>query len=194
MKTVKLFSAMIAFVALANFALAGGKASLDITPLSKDRVIISATSETPESYYVTLKSKDGQVIYETKARNTVSYKKIYDLSKLSNGEYSLAINNKNFKTERKFSISGNDINVGEQHFVIAPVFTYRDNILRVSYLNYEDEPVTFMVYDNNDVIYKKTIGSNFAIHEGVSLEKLRNGSYSVILSNTTDNYSYTVKK
>lgn len=195
MKTLKTIFAIVALVASVNIAFAkGGQTKVNLIPLSDEKAIVTVNSDTPESYRLILKSKNGEVVHQTRAKETQAFKQIFDFKNLEDGEYRLVVANNDFKAERDFEIKDNAVIVGKHKYIAAPVFSFQDNILRVSYLNYENKAVSFKIYEDNQELYSKTIDKDFIIHEGVNFAKLRHGNYSIVLSDDEENYNYTVNK
>ncbi|MFV0291108.1 MAG: hypothetical protein ACK5IJ_09495 [Mangrovibacterium sp.] len=197
MKIVKRILVAIALVASANMASAGnnGDTQVGLIPISGKKVAVSIQTKSNDVYRLKLKNEEGQIIYETKTDKSGNFQKVLDLVNLEDGNYALLASNTDSKAERKFSIVNGSILIGDYRYASAPVFTYRDNVLRVAYLNYEDEPMTITVYNENDnVVYSKEINTDFAVNEGINFGKVTKGNYQVIFGNSNESYSYSVKK
>ncbi len=197
MKTMKNVLAVIALVASASTAFATNKDQtyVSLVSIADKKVAVSVQTEENEIYRLKLKDEHGQILHESKTDKSGKFQKVFDLAKLEDGNYVISVNNADLKAERQFSISNGSIIVGDFHYAAAPVFTYRDNVLRVAYLNYENEPVTITVYNESDnVVYSKEINKNFAVNEGIDFKKVHRGNYQVIFGNDNNNYSYSIEK
>ncbi|MFV0366559.1 MAG: hypothetical protein ACK5JS_08715 [Mangrovibacterium sp.] len=197
MKTMKTILAVVAFVASAHIAFAGngGQSFVSMVPISGKKVAVSVQTKGHDVYRLKLRSESGQILHESKTDKSGNYQKIFDLAKLEDGNYSISINNTSSKAERQFAIKDGSVIVGKHSYESAPVFSYRDNVLRVAYLNYEDHPVSITVYnEDNAVVYSKEINKDFAVNEGINFAKVQRGDYQVVLGSANENYSYRVKK
>jgi hypothetical protein len=75
-----------------------------------------------------------------------------------------------------------------------PFFKFEDNMLKLSYLNFEQEDVKLYLYDRktNDLVMEKELNSDFAITYGLDFSKVKNGTYDAILAGDYMSYSYEV--
>ncbi len=185
---------MIALVASANIAMAGGNLRVDILPLNSDRAVVAVSSNVESQYEISIENSNGDVIYykETEG-NMTDYRKVYDFSKLEKGDYRVIASINGATSVRSFSV-GKDIAVGSLSYVSDPVFTYDQDVLRVAYLNYPGEKLALKIYDGNNLIYSKAIASDFAVNEGLNLSKLKRGNYQVVLASGNEVFDYTVRK
>ncbi|PTN10362.1 hypothetical protein [Mangrovibacterium marinum] len=192
---MKTIIAVIALVASANIAFATGNLRVDILPLSSERAVVAVSSQTESQYEISIENAYGEVIYykETEG-NVTDYRKVYDFSKLEQGEYKVIATIDGATSQRLFTVGSNEIAVGKLKYVADPVFTFKDDVLRVAYLNYPGEQVDLKIYDGNQLIYSKAINSEFAVNEGLNLSKLRSGNYQVVLASENEVFDYTVRK
>ncbi len=192
---MRTFIAIFALVASANIAMASGNLRVDILPLTSDRAVVAVSSKAESQYEISIENAYGEVIYykETEG-NVTDYRKVFDFSKLSKGDYKVVATIDGATSERTFSVGTKEIAVGDLKYVADPVFSFDKDILRVAYLNYPGEKVNLKIYDGNDLIYSKAIDSNFAVNEGLNLAKLRSGNYQVVLASGNEVFDYTVRK
>ncbi len=195
MKTMKTIIAIIALVASANIASAVGNLRVDILPLSGDRAVVAVSSKAESQYEISIENSYGEVIYykETEG-NITDYRKVYDFSKLENGDYKVVATIDGATSERTFSVNSKDISVGSLKYMADPVFSFNNDVLRVAYLNYPGENVDLKIYDGNDLIYSKSIDNKFAVNEGLNLAKLKTGNYQVVLASGEEVYDYSINK
>lgn len=195
MKTIRTFIAIIALVASANIASASGNLRVDILPLTSSRAVVAVSSKADAKFEISIENSYGEVIYykETEGDAT-DYRKVYDFSRLGDGEYRVIASIDGATSERTFSVGPREISVGDLKYVADPVFSFNNDVLRVAYLNYPGEKVNLKIYDGNEEIYSKTIDSNFAVNEGLNLAKLAKGNYQVVLASGNEVFDYTVRK
>jgi len=109
---------------------------------------------------------------------------------LEKGEYKLSVSTNGLTTERNFSIDNENIAVGGEKSVLEPYFAYKDGVLKISYLNFPEENMNLSFYTDGDLVYSKEMGKKFNASEGFDLSKLEKGNYTVVLSTTSQSYSY----
>lgn len=193
MKTFKTITMMVALTVIANIALATGNLRVNILPLTSDRAVVAISNDAQSKFQISIKDSRGGVVYfkETEG-NMADYRKIYDFSNLETGDYKLVVSIDDVKSERDFSIDHHKISVGKAKILEAPFFSYKNDILRLAYLNYTGEKTSLYIYSNGELIYRKALENNFSVNEGLDLSKLSAGEYQVTLASGDETYDYTV--
>lgn len=196
MKTIKSISKvtmLIAFVAFANTLMATGNLKVNILPLSAEKAVVAISNTDASNSQISIENDKGENVYykETDAISK-DYRKIFDFSKLEKGDYKLTVSTEGLTTERSFKIENRNIAIGKESKLIEPYFAFKDGVLKMSYLNFAEEQLSLNFYTKNDLVYSKKIGDKFNVVEGFDLSKLEKGTYSVVLSTETKNYSYDV--
>ncbi len=194
MKTIKTITMMIALTVIANIALGTGTGNLkvNILPLTAERAVVSILNNAESKFEITIKSYDGDVLYNKQIKDSNEYTKVYDFSELASGDYKLIVDIDGEIREREFSIDDEKIIVGKVRSIVKPFFTFSDNILRIAYLNYSNNDVKLSIYDAGTLIYDKSYEKTFSVNEGLNLSKLEKGNYLVVLSDDKASYDYTV--
>lgn len=194
MKTTKLFSKvtmLIAFVAFANTLMAAGNLKVNILPLTSEKAVVAISNTDAANFKISIKNDNGETVYykETDGNNK-DYRKIFDFSDLDRGIYKLSVSANGLTTEREFKIDNSNIAVGKEKSLLEPYFGYKNGVLRVSYLNFPEENLSLNFYNGSELVYSKELGKKFNVLEGYDLSKLAKGSYSVVLTSESKNYSY----
>ncbi|WP_423126385.1 hypothetical protein [Gaoshiqia sp. Z1-71] len=194
MKTIRTLTMMFALIVIANMAMATGNLRVDILPLTADRAVVAISNNAESKFQISIENSSGEMIYykETEG-NAAEYRKIYDFSKLEKGDYRLTVSIDGAVSERAFSIESKNINVGKMKNVVEPFFSFKDDILRVAYLNYPGENMNLLIYEGSNLIYNKALENTFSVNEGLNLSKLKNGNYQVVLATGNDVFDYTVE-
>ncbi len=194
MKTIRTISkvtTIIAFVAFANVVLATGNLKVNILPLTSEKAVVAISNNIGSTFQISIENENGEILFYKETSDAVTdYSKIYDFSKLEKGNYKLNVAIDGEKISRDFTIERNNIAVGKAKPVIDPYFSFKDNVLKISYLNFEEKDVNIKFFDSSDLIYSKAAGNKFNLSEGFDLSKLKSGNYSVNLSSANDEYSY----
>lgn len=197
MKTIKLISKvtmLFAFVAFANTLLASGNLKVNIRPIDSEKALVAISNAEASNYQISIVNDNGEVIYskETNAES-IDYSKVFDFSNLENGDYKLSVTVDRLTTEREFKVKNENISVGKEKNMIEPFFSYKDGILKLSYLNFSEEKLNLNFYTQNELVYSKAMGDEFSIQKGFNLSKLDKGVYSVVLSTEDKSYTYNVE-
>lgn len=196
MKTIKTISKvtmLFAFVAFANTLMAAGNLKVNILPLTSEKAVIAISNTDAANFKISIENENGETVYykETSA-DSKDYRKVFDFSNLDKGDYKLAVSIDGSSSERSFKIENKNIEVGKEKSLMEPFFAYKDGVLKMSYLNFQEEDLNLSFYNNNDLVYSKKIGNKFNVLEGLNLSKLGKGTYSVVLSTDSKNYTYNV--
>lgn len=196
MKTTKLFSKvtmLIAFVAFANTLMAAGNLKVNILPLTADKAVVAISNTDAANFKISIKNDNGETVYYKETDGgSKDYRKIFDFSDLNRGNYKLSVTVNGLTTEREFKIANTNIAVGKEKSLLEPYFGYKNGVLKLSYLNFPEENLSLNVYDGQDLVYTKELGNKFNVIEGWDLSKLAKGSYSVVLTSDSKNYSYNL--
>jgi hypothetical protein len=94
----------------------------------------------------------------------------------------------------EFQVSGNGIEVGESKVRFAPYFDFKNNELKLSYLNFDQENLRLYFYNNEGLVYESKLGRDFNITTGYDLSKLDKGNYKVVLSSYSNEFTYDLVK
>ena len=184
---------MIALTVIANIALATGNLRVHILPLTPERAVVAISNNAESKFQISIEDANGAVVYfkETEG-NMADYRKIYDFSQLEKGDYKLVVSIDGTIGERNFSIDHKEISVGKEKTLVAPFFSYKDDVLRVAYLNHEGQKPNLYIYADGELIYSKALENTFSVNEGLNLSKLSAGDYKVVLASGNEVYDYAV--
>ena len=96
---------------------------------------------------------------------------------------------------KEFEVTSKGISFDEESKLrFDPYFNYADNILKVSYLNFDGDNLTLNFYDKNGLIYQSDIGKRFDVQSGYDLSALDSGNYEVILSSRNNEFKFSIEK
>lgn len=184
---------MLAITVIANIALATGNLRVNILPLTAEKAVIAISNSAESIFQISIEDANGDVVYfkETEG-NTADYRKVYDFTQLQSGDYKLVVSIDGVIGQRNFSINRHEISVGKEKTLVAPFFSYKDDILRLAFLNHNSENTKLYIYSNGELVYSKALENTFSINEGLNLSKLSAGDYSVVLASGNETYDYSV--
>jgi hypothetical protein len=194
MKTIKLAFTVAAFAA-ATIATAVEKPKMNVVPLNSERAVVSVTNVNPAIFEVSIEAENGDMVYYKQTSEPVTdFKQIYDFKNLAQGKYVLNLQVNNTKVMNDFQVSGKGIEVGESKVRFAPYFEFKNDELKLSYLNFDQENLKLYFYDNEGLVYETKLGRDFNITTGYDLSGLENGNYKVVLSSFNNEFTYNLLK
>jgi hypothetical protein len=194
MKTIRLLFTVTA-VAIAAIVTAVEKPKMDVIPLNANQAIVSVTNENPALFEMSIETNNGDLVYyKQTTKISTEYKKTFDFANLQNGSYVLKLKVNDTRVYREFEVNNNEIVVGDSKMKFDPYFSFKNNELKFSYLNFDQENFNVSIYNENELFFNKKLGKDFAIQEGFNLSKLDKGNYTVVLSSLSNEYVYTLEK
>jgi hypothetical protein len=194
MKTIKFLTTVIALaiVAIAN---AVEKPKMNVIPLTADRAVVSITNENAAYFELSIETKNGEMVYyKQSSKPLTDYQKIFDFADLQDGDYVMNLKVNDTKLSKNFEVDRKGIYVGDSKLTFDPYFGYDNNVLKLSYLNFDRKNYKLYFYNNEGLVYETKLGSDFAISSGYDLTKLEKGSYRVVLSSLNNEYTYNLEK
>lgn len=194
MKTRK-FLCTVTAVAIAAIATAVERPKMDVIPLNADQAKISVTNENPAIFEMSVETQGGELVYykQTTTAST-EYQKIFDFAGLENGKYVLNLKVNDTNVIRDFEVCNDKIVVGDSKMRFDPYFSFEGNVLKFSYLNFDQENYTVYFYNNDGMIFSKRIGKDFSLQKGFDLSGLEKGNYHVVFSSLANEYVYNIVK
>lgn len=194
MKTIKLVFTVMA-VAVAAIVTGVEKPKMNVIPVTTDRAMVSIENENPAQFEVSIEAENGDLVYYKQSENPITdYRKVFDFTDLEAGNYVLNLKVNDTSVSNEFSVSHKGIVIGEKKMRYAPYFNYKEDVLQLSYLNFDKEPLKLKFYDENGLVYQTELGRDFNIATGYDLSKLENGSYTVVLSSFDNEFTYNLVK
>ena len=182
-------------VTIVATATAVEKPKMDVTPINAEQARISITNEKPALFEMSIETEKGDLVYYKQTTEaSKEYQKIFDFANLEKGKYVLNLKVNDTKVIREFEINNKSIVVGDSKMRFDPYFSFKDNLLKFSYLNFDQENYNLKIYCNDQLYYNKRIGNDFSIQQGFDLSKLENGNYRVVLSSLNNEYIYSLEK
>lgn len=193
-KTISKLTMLFAFVAITNTLMGAGNLKVNILPINTEKALIAISNSEASNYRITIEDSKGEFVYNKIADSTnPDFRKVFDFSNLSAGSYNLSVSSKGATVKRSFEIGRKEIVVGTEKSILEPYFYFKNGILKISYLNFEEEKVNLNLYSNGEMIFSKNVGNKFNVNEGYNLSKLDKGVYSVVLVTNNNEFRYNVE-
>jgi hypothetical protein len=194
MKTIKLALTLAAFAVVA-MATAVEKPKMNVIPVNAERAVVLVTNENPAYFELSINASNGDLVYYKQTSNQVTdFKQVYDFKNLADGKYALNLKVNDTRVINEFEVSRKGIEVGEAKVRFAPYFDYKNNELKLSYLNFDQENMNLSIFNGNGLVYESRIGRDFNITKGYDLSRLETGSYRVMLSSFNNEYQFDLVK
>ena len=160
----------------------GRKVKVEFTAVKKGQVL-------------SIKNANSIVIYSDIIEMAGNYARTFDLTGLENGKYTTELE-KDFETIIKpFLIKNRLVTFlpEENKTIFKPVIRTQDNLLLISKISLEDQPVKITLYYKGDVIYTETSKDTKVLNRALRLLKNKKGNYTVAISADNKNYSKSFK-
>ncbi len=143
---------------------------------------------------LSIKNEAGTIVYSLEIKNSGNYSRIFDLSKLEEGNYTTELE-KDFEIIIKsFSVLDGNITFGKEKIIFKPVIRAQNNFVLISKLSFEKEPIKISLYYNSDLIFSETlICSESLLKRIYKLSEKEEGSYRVVMHCNNKYYTKNFK-
>ncbi|MFB1040483.1 MAG: DUF3244 domain-containing protein [Polaribacter sp.] len=192
MKTIikKYLVAVLMFGTFINYAteknisttIDGKKVKVEFTAVRKGQVL-------------SIKNANNIVMYSDVIEMAGNYARTFDLTNLENGKYTAELE-KDFETIIKPFLVANGLvtfTPEENKTIFKPVIRTQDNLLLISKISLEDQPVKITLYYKDAVIYTETSKDTKVLNRALRLLKNKKGTYTVAINADNNNYRKNFK-
>ena len=195
MKTMKTtFLVMIATLA-ASVAMASGNLKVNLASNDSEAALVEISNAKMVNYEIELTDEVGNQLYsmETEAPRS-ELKKRYDFSNLEDGTYWYSVKIDKEEVRKRLTIENGTVEVNDIRKTVEPYFHQDGDMIKLSFLNFENENIKMYVYDeNNRLLTEADLGNGFSIHKGVNLADLNPGTYDLVLANDYEVFQHRVE-
>lgn len=193
--TTKLMVAIVLVALLASKAFAGDAPKLKLVPHSTEKAIIVVDNPSNAISEISIEDLNGDVLYYKEGSiDGKIFSKMFDFKNLRDGDYKVVASNRFGSKEVYFKVSGNEIFVVKDMADIEPFFEVDGDVLKLSFLNHNLSKINFTIENSEGEMFSKSLGDDFSITAGFSLEKLTSGDYSASISDGRNTFNYTFEK
>lgn len=193
MKT-KQFALLLLAVALTIGATATKIPKMNIVALDDSKAIIAAEIDPNESSEISIESENGRLVYYKLNKASAEFKSIFDLSQLDDGTYTVEIKTGKASAKRNIKVKDGVVAVTAMKTQIEPYFSCDGDLLKVSYLNFNQDDVSLLIYNGSKLVFQSGIGTEFNVQKGFDVSDLVKGDYEVVLAGTGEDYSYRISR
>jgi hypothetical protein len=160
----------------------GRKVKVEFTAVKKGQVL-------------SIKNKNSIVMYSDIIEMAGNYARIFDLTSLENGKYTTELE-KDFETIIKPFLIENGLVTflpEENKTIFKPVIRIQDNLLLISKISLENQPIKITLYYKGDVIYTETAKDIKVLNRAFRLLKNKKGNYTATINANGKKYSKNFK-
>lgn len=194
MKTILNVCVILILALFSNSLLAAGNLVLNVLPISEQKALINISTLENSMLNISLTDENGNIVYYQESDVPVNeFSKVFNFSKLDNGNYRFKVVCRELTSERLIQKSTNQVAVGKEMTTIQPYFGIDEQILKCSYLNFDKEHVTFHLYRGDDELFVKSMGKDFKVQQALSLAKLNKGEYQAVLNAGNKQFTYNIE-
>ena len=92
---------------------------------------------------------------------------------------------------KQLDIEDGEVEVVEIRRTLEPYFAQEEGMLKMSFLNFQEEDVKMYVYDTNgELLTETSLGNDFSITKAIDISELRKGNYEIFLAHNYDYYEH----
>ncbi|QXP71349.1 hypothetical protein H0I29_04500 [Polaribacter sp. R2A056_3_33] len=140
---------------------------------------------------LTIKNSNGLTVYNNEIQNSGDYSKTFDFSALENGIYSAELN-KDFEIViKQFNVEDGLVTFlnNKDEKIYKPIIRTEGELLLISKINFNNEPLKVTLYYNNEAVLSETISGDKLLQRVYKLSEKEVGAYKVVVS--SDERTYT---
>jgi len=195
MRTIISVSLLVAAAFISEQSYASGGFRVNLLTGTEKKNLLEISDNADKKYEISVYDASGEVIFNQKTLGEQqNFNRIYDLSKLDYGVYKVEVQTDGESNEQFVTIGKKGIEVGKTTKKIEPFFSFKDNKLVLSYLNFSGDKISLNLYDSNGLVWSKEIGKDYNLQKVFDLSKLENGDFKVVLDSDDQSYEYDLTK
>ena len=139
---------------------------------------------------LSIKNNNGVVLYTESIEKQGLLAKVFDFSKLNDGNYTLELEKDFSIVVKSLKIVGNEVIIDENStkVIFKPVVRNVDDKLMISKIAFDEKPLQVDLYFKDEIIYSETIKGNTILKRVYKLDKRIKGNYKVVLHNNERSY------
>ena len=184
--TIKKYLVVIVMMLVTSINYANKNTAVKIVDGKKVRIEFESVKK---GHTLSVKDKNGTVIYSQEIENSGTYSKVLDLSKLEKGNYTTELE-KDFEIIIKpFTVLDGQVSFDEEKTIFKPVIRAENNLVLISKLAFDNQPLKIAIYYNDEVIFSETVKDEKNLLKRVyKLSKEEKGDYKVIINSNNRSY------
>ena len=194
MKT-KIWTLTIMATFIAAIATATETPKMNVVANAKDKILVTFESATACPVEMTITDADGVIMHYWKSESPQNnFNQLFNLSKLEHGNYNVVLNYGGTSINRKINITRNEIKIGPPVKLPEPYFCFKNNKLKVSFLNVASKNVYLNIYKDGEHYNGFTLGNELDIQKCIDFSMAEKGNYEIVLTDYFKEHNYAVNK
>lgn len=155
---------------------------------------VSVNSLSDEKYTLTIESKDKSTLYfSKKLKAPVNYSKIFDLSNLDDGAYTINIVKRNFTESHNFNLNDGKVEVYRK-IEVVPDFKVQGEKALLELPNSMGETYAISIIDESGEAIYETVKSDETIKKLFNFSEVEHGSYTIVAASANNNFTFSYVK
>lgn len=191
MKTKTITLLFLALVITAS-AFATEAPRMNVVTINDSKVLVAAQTSAEFPLEVTLCNTAGEVVYYKKAKGSSQFKSLLDLHQLEDGNYTICLKTGKESAQRELEVHKGTVAVKRLVSEVEPVFSCKNDIVHVTYLNKNKQNMSILVYKHNTLLLESKLGCDFNIQRCFNVSKYAEGDLEFVLHGADKNYSYKI--
>ena len=169
--------------------------NLDFNKTINAKKVKVAFTKAKKGHQLTLKNEKGDKLHSETVSRTGLLTKIFDLSSLNDGVYTIELNKDYEIIVKTIEVKNNIVifNEASKKVILKPVFRSKENILMISKINFYKKSMKITLYFDDEIIYSETLESEKNFNRVYKLDKEIKGEYSVVLNVNNRSYFHNFK-
>ncbi|QQS52371.1 MAG: hypothetical protein IPM71_06450 [Bacteroidota bacterium] len=173
-------------------AMAGGGVKVKTSTSEQNKAVISLVEIEAKQVNLSIENDEETVIfYSTHVKNTSDFNRVFDFSRLADGNYVIVVKWNNEIVKKPIAIEDSKVIVKETELVNEPVFRLSDKTLLV-FLNNPSKSKTEVKILTEEGVFFEDSGSEANFARKYDLSNLPTGEYEVLLSNKRKSFNHTI--
>jgi len=146
---------------------------------------------------LSIKDRDGIVLYKESIVKTGDYSKGFDLTTLPNGDYYFELDTALEIVIIPFNVVSNQVvfKKEEKSIIFKPYIRVKENMVFVSRVSYEESPIEYSIYyaDNYDLVLSEKIDHQTHLKKIFDFSTAKKGNYLFVFKSNGRKFTKTVK-
>ena len=176
----KIALAALAFFALASLSFAGTPdPSGALFKIGKERKLLLTIPRVAGNAEIRLLAKDGSILFQETVRQG-RYSKVFDLSKMEEGEYTAFVAHNGKETVQPFAIQANaiDLDPAQASVVVLPQIKVEGDAVELRMANQQIAKVRVaIVRTDGELVFEDLLPATAQVQRRYNLSRLPKGSY-----------------
>jgi len=194
-KSKKMKKQIITIALLINSLIGYSNAEINNYLVDNSKKVTVEFRNVKKGHLLSIKDNKGVTIYSEVISENGHLAKILDVNYLEQGTYYVELD-KDFEIVIKpFKIKENIVifEENEEKTIFKPVIRNQENMIFISKIALDNEPMQVVIYYNDEVIFSETIQTETILNRIYRLEKEIKGNYKVVFYNNNRSFENAFK-